>query len=62
MIGAKIEAHFVKSTALDSMRAARPCGKGTNAEECAVAGTYLAVRIRSVLLSQLCGELSTIDP
>lgn len=61
MIIPKIEVHFVISIALDSTRAARPCEKGANAEGCAVAGTHLAARIRSVLLSQKCGALSSMQ-
>ena len=56
-----IEAHLVKSIAHHSTRAARPCEKGANAEVCAVAGTLLAVWIRSTLLSQKCGALSSIQ-
>ena len=56
-----IEVHFAKSTAQNFLRAAKPCGKGANAEVCAVAGTLLAVRRISVLLSQKCGELSSIQ-
>ena len=37
-------------------------GKGNGAEADAVAGVLLAARRTSVLLSQSCGELSTIHP
>ena len=39
MIDHTIEVHFVNSTPRYSLRAAKPRGKGADAEVCAVAGT-----------------------
>ena len=61
MIKHTIEVHFAKSIPQYSLRAAKPREKGTGAEVCAVAGALLAVRRRSVLLSQKCGVLSSIQ-